>query len=238
MLAVNSILTFSTVDGPGIRTVIFLSGCNLRCKFCHNPETWAGGMKNTNNDDILNIVLKNKVYYNNTGGVTFSGGEPLLQADDLIPLIKVLKSNNINVAIDTSGVVDNINEEIFKLVDLFIVDIKEINESRFHELTNGDFNVYLNFLDKLKKYDSQVKLRTVIIPEINDSYRFMDDLALFIKNNFNLNNITDIELLSYEKLGDSKYESLKIKNPFKNKESMDIIKTDKLNEYLKNKLTL
>lgn len=233
MLSINSIETFSTVDGPGIRTVIFLQGCNLRCKFCHNPETWIKMKDNTKIDDILSIAIKNKVYYGNNGGITFSGGEPLLQTDELIPLLKKLKTNNINVAIDTSGYIKDIDEDIFDLVDLFILDIKEITANAFNDLTTGDFNIYLNFLSYLKKYNSKIKLRTVIIPDINDSYNYIDKLSLFIKKHFNLENIVDIELLSYEKLGDSKYDELGINNPFKDKKEMDIYKTDKLLKYLK-----
>ena len=103
--SVDLIETFGLVDGPGIRTVVFLNGCMLRCKFCHNPETWHKGELNYSSDDIVNKVLRSKPYFKNNGGVTFSGGEPLLQYDFLVECCKKLKNENIHIAIDTAGTV-------------------------------------------------------------------------------------------------------------------------------------
>ena len=102
--SVDSIETFGLVDGPGIRTVVFLSGCKLRCKYCHNPETWIRGKENYTPDKLAERILKNKNYFKRKGGVTFSGGEPLLQSKFIIEVCKILKKDNIHVALDTAGV--------------------------------------------------------------------------------------------------------------------------------------
>ena len=104
MLAVDSIETFGLVDGPGIRTVVFLSGCKLRCKYCHNPEMWVKGKNNYTKEELANKILRNKNYLINGGGVTFSGGEPLLQSKGIIEVAKILKKENIHIALDTAGV--------------------------------------------------------------------------------------------------------------------------------------
>ena len=127
--SIDSIETFGLVDGPGIRTVIFLNKCNLRCKYCHNPETWV--MKDTNytSDEIVNRVLRNKSYYKNNGGVTFSGGEPLLQYDFLLETCKKLKENNVHIALDTSGVGNGDYLELLQTIDLVLLDIKHITKA-------------------------------------------------------------------------------------------------------------
>lgn len=129
---VHSFETFTTVDGPGIRFILFLSNCPLRCKYCHNPDTWACKGKEYSVDEIVNEILKYKNYYKN-GGVTISGGEPLLQIDFVIDIFKKLKKYNMHTAIDTSGITFNENQikkfdELNKYTDLYLLDIKEIDE--------------------------------------------------------------------------------------------------------------
>ena len=137
--SIDSIETFGLVDGPGIRTVIFLNKCNLRCKYCHNPETWV--MKDTNytSDEIVNRVLRNKSYYKNNGGVTFSGGEPLLQYDFLLETCKKLKENNIHIALDTSGVGNGDYLELLQTIDLVLLDINHYTANNKHNRDNNEY---------------------------------------------------------------------------------------------------
>ena len=144
---INKIETFGLVDGPGIRTVVFFQGCNLRCKFCHNPESWNNKEGNYTVDDLFNKILRSKPYFGDNGGVTFSGGEPLLHKDFLIELSKKLKKENINIAIDTAGIGNGNYKELLDLVDLVLLDVKSIDKDSFKDITNTDnFNKYLDFI--------------------------------------------------------------------------------------------
>ena len=129
--SINSIESCGTVDGPGIRTVIFFNKCLLRCKYCHNPECFNMQGLNYTCDDLIEKIKRYKPYYGETGGVTLSGGEPLLQAEFVISFIKKLKKENIHIALDTAGITDKPYQEIVDNVDLIIYDIKDITEKRY-----------------------------------------------------------------------------------------------------------
>lgn len=136
--SVNSVESFSTLDGPGIRTVIFFNKCLLRCKYCHNPETWNMQGLNYTSEELLEKIKRFKPYFGERGGVTLSGGEPLLQNEFLLDFILKLKSEGIHVALDTAGITDKPFEHIVDNVDLIIFDIKDITEKRYHDLTGGE----------------------------------------------------------------------------------------------------
>ena len=135
---INKIETMGLSDGPGIRTVIFFQGCKLRCKFCHNPESWDPKEGNYSVDELFDRIMRNKPYFGNNGGVTFSGGEPLLHKVFLIELCKKLKKENIHIAIDTAGIGNGDYKELLNLVDLVLLDIKAINKEDFINITNTD----------------------------------------------------------------------------------------------------
>ena len=144
--SVDSIETFGLVDGPGIRTVIFLNGCSLRCKFCHNPETWKIGELNYTSDEIIEKVKRNKPYFNDGGGVTFSGGEPLLQYEFLVECCKKLKEEDIHIAIDTAGIGLGDYSELFNTIDMVLLDIKSISKEGFIDITQNDrFDEFMKF---------------------------------------------------------------------------------------------
>ncbi len=231
--SVNSIETFGLVDGPGIRTVIFLNGCNLRCKYCHNPEMWKFAKKNYSSDELVAKIIRNKPYFKNNGGVTFSGGEPLIQYDFLKEICQKLKKENIHVAIDTAGICYGNYKKIFKYVDLILLDIKHITKEGFINITCKDeFDKFIEFINELNKTNIEVWIRQVIIPDVNDNIKYINNLAKFIKNNFK--NVKRIDFLPYHKLGNEKYESLKIPNPFKEKDEMNKEKCNELyQEFLK-----
>lgn len=227
--SVDSIETFGLVDGPGIRTVVFLNSCNLRCKYCHNPETWTMKEKNYSSDDIVKKVLRSKPYFKNNGGVTFSGGEPLLQYDFLVETCKKLKKENIHIAIDTAGVGQKNCSELFKTIDMVLLDIKHITKEGYIDITQVDkLEDFMNFVNQLNKTNIEVWIRQVIVPGIHDNQDYITNLAKFIKNN--IKNVTRVDFLPYHKLGDEKYQKLGIKNPYINKAAMDKEKCEELHQ--------
>ena len=211
---VHSFETFTTVDGPGIRFILFLSNCPLRCKYCHNPDTWACKGKEYSVDDIVNEVLKYKNYYKN-GGVTISGGEPLLQIDFVIEIFKKLKKYNMHTAIDTSGITFNENQiekfdELNKYTDLYLLDIKEIDEKKHIKLTGKSNKNILEFAQYLSKNNKKVWIRHVIVPTINLD---KDDLIKTREFIDTLNNVERVDVLPYHTLGVHKYKELGLKYP-------------------------
>ena len=233
--SINKIETLGLADGPGIRTVIFLQECKLRCKFCHNPESWLKKDNNYTIDEIEKKILRSKPYFQNNGGVTFSGGEPLLHKNFLIELCKRLKKEKIHIALDTAGIGDGDYSELLNLVDLVLLDIKSITKEGFKDITQIDkFNEFEKFINELNKSNKDVWIRQVIIPEINDNIEYIDKLIEFIKNN--IKNVKKVELLPFHTMAFSKYKDLGIKNPYENKDAMDKEKCIQLEEYLNKKI--
>jgi len=233
---INSIETMGLVDGPGIRVVVFLQGCKLRCSFCHNPETWQlkKGTETTP-DEIVTMLRKYRNYFENSGGVTFSGGEPLLQPEFLIETLSLCKKAGIHTCIDTAGIGVGKYDEILKYVDLVILDIKALNEDDFKKITLGDFSEYLKFLDACMRNNKKLWLRQVVVPGINDTFEYMEKLADFVKE---ISNVEKVQLLPYHTLGVDKYE--KLKTPYRLKDVPDFDKDycNKLEEYLLSKLDI
>lgn len=199
---IHSFETFGTVDGPGIRFVIFMQGCHLRCKYCQNHDTldMNSGTSYTVND-IFEKIMKYKNYFiSSGGGVTFSGGEPLLQYPFLIELIKLLKKENIHIAIDTSGSVNLTDKikELINLTDLFLLDIKCINDEICKELTGISNKQELQFAKYLSDINKPVWIRQVIVPTITDRTEDLLKLKEFLST---LKNVQKIELLPYHDMG-------------------------------------
>lgn len=214
---VHSFETFGAVDGPGIRFVIFMQGCSLQCKYCQNRDTWeinAGNQYSA--EELLNKILKYKNYFlASGGGVTVSGGEPLLQYKFLIELFTLLKKENIHTAIDTSGNVDLTDDmkKLIDLTDLFLLDIKCINDEICKKLTGVSNKKELVFAKYLSSINKPTWIRQVIVPTITD--RTEDLLALkdFLST---LTNVEKIELLPYHDLGKSKWIKLGLKYELEN----------------------
>ncbi len=223
---VESIESMGLVDGPGIRTVVFLEGCKLRCKYCQNPETWTLGKPNMSAEELAQKIMRNKPYFKrNNGGVTFSGGEPLVQSKFLIEVAKILKNENIHIALDTAGVGNHDYEEVLKYIDLVLLDIKHVEPQAYKELTGHDMNDCLEFIKVLNNYNIPVWIRQVIVPGLMDNEEYLLKLAKFLKN---IKHIERIDFLPYHKLGDEKYERLGINNPYKDKKAMDKEECSKL----------
>ena len=218
---VHSIETFGTVDGPGIRFVLFLKGCTLRCKYCHNPDTWTmDGAQELEVSDIVNRVLRYKGYYGDKGGITVSGGEPLVQMDFVIELFKELKKHNINTAVDTSGYMFNPDnpesvekhKKLNEVTDLFLLDIKHIDSKEHIELTKVDNKNTLAYAKFLSDNNKDMWIRHVLVPGItlNDDYLFR--LKEFIDT---LKTVKKIDVLPYHTMGEVKYKNLGIEYPLK-----------------------
>ena len=231
--SIDSFETFSTLDGPGIRTVVFLNGCKLRCLFCHNPEMWNLKEKNFTPEEVVQKILRNKPYFKNGGGVTFSGGEPLLQIDFLIETCKLLKRENIHITLDTAGVGLGDYDEILSLVDLVIFDIKALDDINYMKMTGNKISESLKFLECCQKNNKKMWIRQVIVPGINDSEAYIDSLAHFIKK---LKNIEKIELLPFHTMAYEKYKKLNLDNLLKDKVNMDKEKCNKLEKILLSKI--
>ncbi len=230
---ITNIETMGSADGPGVRLVIFLAGCKLRCLYCHNPETWIMENYKTeiSSEEVLNTYKKYSVYYGQNGGVTFSGGEPLLQSEFLLETIKLLKQNNIHVALDTAGVTDENYDEILDLADLVILDIKAVEEQKYFDITGKKMEKFNQFLQNCIKKQKKLWFRQVIVPGINDTEESVLKLKEFTKN---IPNVERIELLPYHSMGAVKYKELNIPYRLENTENMDKEKCKVLEKLLKN----
>lgn len=225
--SINSFETFGLVDGPGIRTVVFLNGCQLRCKYCHNPEMWRLQEDNYTPAEVVEKCKKNKPYFKNKGGVTFSGGEPLLQYDFLVETCKLLKKEEIHIAIDTAGIGLGNYSELFDNIDMVLLDIKHITRDGYRNITQRDYlDKFFDFVNELNKTNVEVWIRQVIIPGVNDNREYMLDLSKFIKKY--IKNVTRVDFLPYHKLGSEKYDVLGIEYPYKNVNEMDKGRCDEL----------
>lgn len=206
---IHSIESFGTVDGPGIRFVIFMQGCALKCKYCHNRDTWdINGGNLTSVDELLDKIERYKAYIlPSGGGVTVTGGEPLLQAKFLITLFKELKKRKIPTAIDTSGMVDITEDikELLSLTDLVLLDIKHINDEKCKDLVGFSNKKELEFARYLNDNNIPVWIRQVIVPGITDDENDLKELKNFINS---LSNVQKVELMPYHELGKFKWENL------------------------------
>lgn len=205
---INSIETMGLVDGPGIRFVVFMQGCNLRCLFCHNPETWKKESQlEMTAQELVKKILRYKNYFGEDGGVTFSGGEPLLQPEFLLETLKLCKNFSIHTCLDTAGVGKGDYEEILKYTDLVLMDIKALEPDKYLEMTGQNIAESLHFLDVCQKLNKKIWIRQVIIPGINDTEEYVLQLKNFV---LNLKNVEKVEFLPYETLGVPKYQKLGI----------------------------
>lgn len=213
---IHSIESFGTVDGPGIRFVLFLQGCHLKCKYCHNRDTWdinGGSYKSL--DDIFDKILRYKNYIYPNGGVTVTGGEPLLQVKFLISLFTKLKQEGIHTCIDTSGMValtDDI-KKLLSLTDLVLLDIKHIDDEKSKNLVGFSNKRELEFAKYLSANGIKMWIRQVLIPGITDEESDLIKLKNFIKS---LKNVQKIEILPYHSMGKYKWKNLGIKYNLEN----------------------
>lgn len=215
MLRVHSIETFGTHEGPGIRLVVFVQGCNFRCQYCHNPDTQSleGGVL-LKSEDILTLLEKQRPYFKDKGGLTVSGGEPLLQREALLDLFKKAKKLGFNIALDTQGsIFDEQARELFKYVDLVLLDVKHI-DNQWHKKVTGNANIGTL---KTAKYLQDTKvpmwLRYVLVPNLTDQEEFLHQWGQHFQN---YQNIQRVEILPFHTFGFYKYKELGRENPLEN----------------------
>lgn len=215
---IHSTESFGSVDGPGVRYVIFTAGCAMRCQFCHNPDTWhmkTGTPQEA--DDLIKKALRYRSYWGSEGGITVSGGEPLLQIDFLVELFRLAKKNGIHTTLDTSGNPFTREEpffgkfqELMQYTDLILLDIKHIDEKEHIRLTGHTNKNILDLADYLSQINKPVWIRHVLVPERSDKDEYLIRLRAFLDT---LKNIARVEVLPYHTLGEYKWKELGYEYP-------------------------
>lgn len=217
---VHSTESFGSVDGPGVRFIVFLQGCQMRCQFCHNPDTWnlsSDSSYEASPETLLENALRYRSYWKNNGGITVSGGEPLLQIDFLIEFFRLAKKEGIHTTLDTSGnpftrekpFFDKF-KQLMEYTDLILLDIKHIDAAQHKKLTGCENQNILYLAQYLSEIEKPVWIRHVLVPGINDSDEYLIRLNEFLKS---LNNIERVEILPYHTFGVPKWEMLGIAYP-------------------------
>lgn len=234
MANIHSFESLAAVDGEGIRYDVFFTGCPLRCVYCHNPDTWYKGSINMSAQQVFNKIKRYKPYFKNGGGVTFSGGEPLLSADFINELFPLLDSDGIRYCIDTSGSVELTDcvKTALNNADMVILDIKFHNEEDYRKYTGGEFDRFIEIGKFCTENRKRLWLRTVVVPGINDTENDMDRYA-DLAGNFRFERY---ELLGFHTMGFFKYENLNIDNPLKDIKSLENTKLKELQSYLNSKI--
>jgi pyruvate formate lyase activating enzyme len=234
MANIHSFESLAAVDGEGLRYDIFFSGCPLRCAYCHNPDTWNNGSINMSASEVFEKIRRYKPYFKKGGGVTFSGGEPLLNADFINEIYPMLKKEEIGYCLDTSGSVD-LTDKVKQAIDnadMVILDIKFYNAEDYQKYTKGDFDKFIQIGKYCTKLKKRLWLRTVIVPNINDTEDDMDKYAEFVKQF----EFEKYELLAFHTMGFFKYENLGVENPLKDTKAMDKNRLGELQKYLNKKI--
>lgn len=196
-------------DGPGIRTVLFFQGCRLRCAYCHNPDTWKLGEGNMYEAyELLNKVIRFKPYFKSSGGgVTCSGGEPLMQPEFLKEFLFLCKQHNIHTTLDTSGYGLGDYDDILELTDLVILDLKHTEKKAYNKLTGGNIEEVEQFHSAIRRNNSKLWIRYVVVPGLNDSEADFENIDKKIKS---FHNVEKTEFLPYHTLGVHKYTKMNI----------------------------
>lgn len=218
---VHSIESFGLVDGPGVRSVVFLKGCNLRCRYCHNPDTWTKeGGEEWEAESLFQKLYRFKPYWKNKGGITVSGGEAMLQMEFVTELFSIAKEHGVHTALDTSGgpfcMEPDYLESFQKLMDvtdLFILDMKEMDPERHKALTGQDNRNILVFARYLSAHKNPMWIRHVLVPELTDSRESLEALYNFLRE---LKSVERVEILPYHTMGVHKWEALGIPYSLKN----------------------
>ena len=216
----QSLESFALVDGPGVRSVLFLVGCPFRCLFCHNPDSWEFSKKNPiTPEEAYKKLIRYKPYWRDNGGITISGGEPLAQLDFIIELSRLFHDEGISVAIDTSGATFNMSgaylkkfDELLKVTSLFLLDIKAVDSSLHKKITGKDNKNVLELFSYLDKKNYPIWVRHVLVPTLSDNDERLHETHEFLSN---FKNIRRVEVLPYHTLGTYKYDLLKIEYPLK-----------------------
>ena len=220
---IHSVESMGLVDGPGVRYVVFMQGCPMRCQFCHNPDTWQSGGEQRTAKDVFEQAYRYKNYWGKKGGITVSGGEPLMQMDFLIEFFEAAKAAGVHTCIDTSGVNFVRNEPYFgkferlmKSTDLLLVDLKIIDPAEHKKLTGHPIDHNLDMFRYLDEIGKPIWIRHVLVPGISDNDQYLDRTREFIQS---LHNVQKVEVLPYHSLALAKYQELGIDYALKDAKS-------------------
>lgn len=231
---IHSTESFGTVDGPGTRFVIFFQGCPMRCLYCHNPDTWEikGGMEMTA-EELLEQYEHNRIFYRG-GGITATGGEPLMQLPFLIDLFEKAKARGIHTCLDTSGIVYRRQREeaflrLFAVTDLVLLDLKHSDPQGHRELTGQEQSHVLSFARALERASVPMIIRHVVVPGITDKTEQLEALGRMIAP---FRNLKGLEVLPYHTMGKIKYEQLKLPYPLEGVESLEKSKADEAKQVI------
>lgn len=223
---IHSLESFGTVDGPGVRFVVFTQGCPMRCAYCHNPDTWAPDAgTEMEPEEIIEQYERNKSFYRG-GGITVTGGEPLMQIDFLIDLFTLAKKREIHTCLDTSGITFNPDsaelrkkyDALMSLTDLVMLDIKHIDPEKHMDLTAQPNNNILAFVSYLNDKQVDMWIRHVVVPGITDDDKYLFELGYFIGQ---FNNLKALDVLPYHTMGEVKYKNLGLEYKLKGVPAMD-----------------
>ena len=229
---IHSVESFGTVDGPGIRFVLFLQGCHLQCKYCHNRDTWdVNGGEFKSLDDIFDKIMRYKNYIYPNGGVTMTGGEPLLQSKFIFELFKKLKKEGIHTCIDTSGslpLTDNI-KNVLSVTDLVLLDIKHIDDAKCKELVGVSNKLELNFAKYLSDNNIPIWIRQVLVPGYTDDENDLLKLRDFLNT---LKTVEKVEILPYHNMGEFKWKKLGFSYPLEGVRQADQADVDRAKKIL------
>ena len=218
---IHSIESMALVDGPGVRSVVFLQGCRLRCQYCHNPDTWSMTGKDIQEMSAETLVMRLsrfKPYYGDKGGVTFSGGEPLLQKDFLKEVLRLCKAAGIHTCLDTAGCGIGGYEDILTFTDLVLLDIKHYTREGYQQVTGQKPDESLAFLETAQRMHIPLWIRHVVVPGLTDGDGHLEGLKNYIRT---LKYVERVELLPYHVLGVHKYKALNIPYPLEGVEPME-----------------
>jgi len=208
---IHSFQSMGAVDGPGVRFVVFLQGCPLRCVYCHNPDTWEAGGEEYSVDDVVRRILRCRSYFGEDGGVTVSGGEPLMQWEFVSELFRKLKEEGIHTALDTSGTGDPDGAaEVLKYTDLVLCDLKFSSEEDYSRYCGGSLGQVLSFLELTGRLDIPLWIRHVVVPGLTDGKENLDRIAELARH---CPNLRRIELLPFRKICSVKYEAMGVPFP-------------------------
>lgn len=231
---IHSVQSMGTVDGPGVRAVVFTEGCPLRCVYCHNPDTWTQSEEHLMSSDELAEKLLRYYPYIKDGGVTFSGGEPCLQPEFLCEVAERLRGRGLHIALDTCGEVYNSAvERLLEVTDLVLLDVKMTTAEQYVRHTGGSLDRVKAFLDRLEQLGKDTWIRHVVVPGINDTEEDAERLAGLLKG---YRCIKKVELLPFRTLCLEKYAALGIPFPLEGTPQMGKERLSELNEYLQKRL--
>ena len=233
---VHSFESLAAVDGDGLRYGVFLAGCPLRCVYCHNPDTWEMGAGNEfEASELVKKIARYRSYFGERGGVTFSGGEPLLQAEWLCEVAKLLEKEGIGYVLDTSGGVP-LSEAVKTLLSGaqgILLDLKFPDEESYRRYTGRGISLTLAMLDYLESIGKETRIRIVVVPGINDSEEVLERYLAHLRGKAC---VSEVELLGFHTMGFHKYDALGIKNRLADKKALDPAVKDRLQAFVNERI--